>query len=71
MAKGKLKWRLVKGEWRAGPFTVWQRTVDDLWDTRIDTGSNEWPRVVCWCETASQAKRACEKLASRILGAMK
>lgn len=65
----KLKWRKVKDEWRAGPFTVWQRIVDGLWDTRIDTGSNEWPRVVYRCDT--EAKRACEKLASRILGAMK
>ena len=64
-----LKWRKVKGEWRAGPFTVWQRIVDDRWDTRIDTGSNEWPCVVYPCETESEAKRACERLAARILGA--
>lgn len=63
-----LKWRKVKGEWRAGPFCIGQYP-GGLIRAWIDCPS-DLQRVVNSAASVDVAKRACEILASRILGAM-
>ena len=65
-----LKWRKVKGEWRAGPFMlVPQHKPDDGWHFVYmwEPLAERWTLI--GGEELDAAKRACEILASRILGA--
>lgn len=62
--KVKLEWRKVKGEWRAGPFDVRESPLcPGLFKAHV---KSHRLRV----GTEAQAKRACERLASKILEAV-
>ena len=66
-----LKWRKYKGQWRAGPFAieVFYQSARPA-NVYIDDAHQDdsfWDSF----ETLDKAKRACEKLASCISGAMK
>lgn len=74
-----LKWRKVKGEWRAGPFRISDlrgaHLVNSFAVYAVTTGGKLYRRYMAnfatFLHSEQAAKRACEKLASRILGAMK
>lgn len=62
-----LKWRQMREtRWRAGPFIIVLSDRQYVYGV-MEHGANALHTV----RSLSEAKRACEKLASRILGAMK
>lgn len=56
-----LKWRKVKGEWRAGPFKV------NLYGGYLET--SKYYTALVSNGSVWQAKSACERLARRIIAA--
>lgn len=72
MPKGKLKlkWQSEIADCHAGPFIVTQHAWDFGVILEVD-GKREELGFMWRFKTKEKAKRACEKLALRILGAMK
>lgn len=73
-----LKWRKVKGEWRAGPFRISDlgaHLVNGRFAVyAVTTGGKLYRRYMAnfatFLHSEKAAKRACETLAARIVGAM-
>ena len=73
-----LKWRKVKGEWRAGPVRISDlgaHLVNGRFAVyAVTTGGKLYRRYMAnfatFLHSEKAAKRACEPLAARIVGAM-